>query len=290
MDKQDSWALQRDSSAWDRNQKKRKCLQLSGVTFIHESMHSQLKSSNSKVSIGFLLCIPAVFALVIHRLRLRLTIIRVIIEICHIKLEKKRKMRAKVRISELVRKELNSDECVYVLFVLRGFKLTWGSWLFVFILGFRQYSSNVSGTTIPSFSASTFDCNACFLFVRMFPIQIKSSSAYIERAYGEKKKMKKTRSKRSINWVSGWAQKYSSEMNDDFGSIMINFMRCALLPNNIWIFIIASVGVTPSAIHDARVDICRRKCVGFIEQRDDGEENRSHILCVAADMEEVRRK
>lgn len=114
---------------------------------------SQLKSSNLKDSIGFLLCIPAVFALVVHRLRLRLTVVRVIIEICHIKL----KLRANVTLSEPVRCELNM--CVVYVF-----ELTWGSWLFVLILGFRQYSSSVNGTTIPSFSASTFDCNACFLF------------------------------------------------------------------------------------------------------------------------------
>lgn len=41
--------------------------------------------------------------------------------------------------------------------------LTCGSWLFGFVLGFRQYSSSVRGTTIPSLSASTLACNACFL-------------------------------------------------------------------------------------------------------------------------------
>lgn len=41
--------------------------------------------------------------------------------------------------------------------------LTCGSWLLGFALGLRQYSSNVSGTTMPSFSASVFASRACFL-------------------------------------------------------------------------------------------------------------------------------
>lgn len=41
--------------------------------------------------------------------------------------------------------------------------LTGGSWLLGLFFGFIQQSSNVSGTTIPSFSASAFAANACFL-------------------------------------------------------------------------------------------------------------------------------
>jgi hypothetical protein len=49
-------------------------------------------------------------------------------------------------------------------------------------------------------------------------------------------------------------------------------------PDYVRIFVIATVRVAPSTIHHASIHICGTERVGFIEQRDHGQQDRSDVL------------
>lgn len=55
-------------------------------------------------------------------------------------------------------------------------------------------------------------------------------------------------------------------------------LKPMILPYNIWIFIILAIGVSPSSVHNTRVYISWWKCVGFVQQWNDRQQNGSDIL------------
>lgn len=127
--------------------------------------------------------------------------------------------------------------------VLRQF--TCGSWLFGFVFGLRQYSSSVNGTTMPSFSASTFACNACFLKYKIIwsctPLnQLISRQILIQQKSRE----------------------------NHFYS-----------PDYVRILVVSAVWVAPSSIHYAGINVRRTECVRFVEQWNNRQENCSDVLC-----------
>lgn len=46
-------------------------------------------------------------------------------------------------------------------------------------------------------------------------------------------------------------------------------------PYDLCVFPVFSFTVSPFAVHDGSVDVSRRKCVGFIQQRDDAQQDGS---------------
>lgn len=113
---------------------------------------------------------------------------------------------------------------------------------------------------MPSFSASAFAASACFL-LRM--------------------KWKTTKFNRKPFWIFHWidVQRKKSIASRTRTRIFIFSIESNILPYDIRIFVIFALGITPSAIHNRCIHICRWICVWFIQQWNYWQQNCSYILC-----------
>lgn len=62
-------------------------------------------------------------------------------------------------------------------------------------------------------------------------------------------------------------------IRDDHHIDKIQLSRPSVLPNDVFILLLLSFAFLPFPIHDRRINICRRRRVWFVEQRNDTEQN-----------------